>query len=53
MIDLSDLAGPQRRFRTSAPVLIGNMLNLAHAATKDYQGPNEKIAPVSVKSLTA
>ena len=29
-----------------------DMLNLARAATKDYQGLNEKIA-VSVKSLTA
>jgi hypothetical protein len=29
------------------------MLNLARAATKDYQALDEKIAPVSVKSLTA
>jgi hypothetical protein len=29
------------------------MLNLTPAATKDYQGLNEKIAVVSVKSLTA
>lgn len=29
------------------------MPNLARGATKDYQGFNEKIAPVSVKSLTA
>jgi hypothetical protein len=30
-----------------------NIPNLARGATKDYQGFNEKIAPVSVKSLTA
>jgi hypothetical protein len=30
-----------------------NIPNLARGATKDYQGFKEKIAPVSVKSLTA
>jgi hypothetical protein len=30
-----------------------NMLNLTRAAAKGYRGLTEKIAPVSVKSLTA
>ena len=53
VLDLSDLTDPQRRFVRLLKSSSEHMLNLARAATKDYQGLNEKIAPVSVKSLTA
>jgi hypothetical protein len=32
---------------------VGHLHSLARAATKGYRGLNEKIASVSVKSLTA
>lgn len=53
VLDRSDPADPQRCFVRLLKSSSENMLNLARAATKDYQGLNEKIAPVSVKSLTA